>query len=135
MGVRVKIRLCVQNQCAILRALVNSGYETEEPELAIPQNVAEKLGIWPPRKFTLEEAYTAGGLAPIYVVDEEAKVSLVLNDDYVENVKVKLVINPYLDEPIISDHLIDALGIVVISFGKGLWRHRSDPENTIRKSE
>jgi len=60
---------------------------------------------------------------------------LVLNNDYVENVKVKLIINPYLDELIISDHLIDALGIVVISFGKGLWRHRSDPENTIRKSE
>jgi len=59
---------------------------------------------------------------------------LVLNNDYVENVKVKLIINPYLDEPIISDHLIDAFGIVVISFGKGLWKYRSDPENIVRKS-
>jgi len=134
MGVRVKIRLCVRNQCTILRALVNSGYETEEPELAIPQSIAEELGIWPPQKFTLEEAYTAGGLAPVYVVDEDARASLVLNDKYVENVRVKLVINPYLDEPIISDHLIDALGIVVISFGKGLWKHRNDPENIVRKS-
>ena len=134
MAVRVKIRLCVRDRCIVLRALVNSGYESSEPELAIPQKTAEELGLWPPQEFTLEEAYTAGGMASVYVVNEDARVSLALNNHYVENVKVRLVINPYLDEPLISDHLIDALGIIIISFGQGLWRHRSDPKDVVRKS-
>jgi len=134
MGVRVKIRLCVKDKCLRLRALVNSGYESIEPELAVPENVAKELSIWPPQRFTLEEAYTAGGITQIYVIEEDAEVNLVLNDHYVENVKVKLIVNPSLDEAIISDQLIDALGITVISFGKGLWRYKKDPEDMIRES-
>jgi len=45
MGVRVRVRLCVKGHCLILRALVNPGYESAEPELAIPQSIAEELGI------------------------------------------------------------------------------------------
>jgi len=135
MGVRVRVRLCVKGHCLILRALVNSGYESAEPELAIPQSIAEELGIWPSQRFTLEEAYTAGGLAPVYVIDEDARVNLVLSDNnYVEDVKVKLIVNPSLDEALISDQLIDALGIIVISFGKGLWRYKEESEGVIRKS-
>ncbi|HDD26146.1 MAG TPA: hypothetical protein ENF75_03560 [Acidilobales archaeon] len=67
-------------------------------------------------------------------MEEDAEVNLVLNDHYVENVKVKLIVNPSLDEAIISDQLIDALGITVISFGKGLWRYKKDPEDMIRES-
>lgn len=56
-------------------------------------------------------------------------------DDHVlEKVTAKIVINPYIDEPLISDQLIDKPGIVVISFSKGLWRHRSDHENIVRES-
>ena len=42
MGVRVRIRLCVRDRCTVLRALVNSGYESDKPELAIPPSIAEE---------------------------------------------------------------------------------------------
>ncbi|OYT51270.1 MAG: hypothetical protein B6U73_02350 [Desulfurococcales archaeon ex4484_204] len=68
-------------------------------------------------------------------MDEDARVNLVLSDNnYVEDVKVKLIVNPSLDEALISDQLIDALGIIVISFGKGLWRYKEESEGVIRKS-
>jgi len=35
---------------------------------------------------------------------------------------------------LITDVTIDALGIQVVSFGKGLWRHVSDPEGKVRDS-
>ena len=35
---------------------------------------------------------------------------------------------------LLSDYVIDELGIVVLSFRRGLWRHIRDPEGTVRQS-
>ncbi|RLG83661.1 MAG: hypothetical protein DRO40_03910 [Thermoprotei archaeon] len=134
MSVRVKLKICIRGKCVVTSALVNSGYEAVEPELAIPLNLAHDLGLWPPDVIIVEEALTAGGSVPIYIIKDKALVSLALNDRFTDNVKCIIVINPYIDEPLISDQLIDALGIIVISFGQGLWRHISDPVDKIRKS-
>ena len=45
-----------------------------------------------------------------------------------------LVIQENLIEPLITDITIDTLGIQVISFSKGLWRHINDKPNVIRSS-
>jgi hypothetical protein len=45
-----------------------------------------------------------------------------------------LVIDENLNEPLITDATIDELGIAVISFKKGLWRHINGPPNTTRYS-
>ncbi|RLF12286.1 MAG: hypothetical protein DRJ69_01060 [Thermoprotei archaeon] len=45
-----------------------------------------------------------------------------------------LVIHPGLEEPLITDATIDALGIRVESFFKGLWRHVDDPPRLVRSS-
>ena len=50
-------------------------------------------------------------------------------------VECGLVVNPLIDEVLLCDHLIDALGIHVISFGRGLWRHKDDPKGLVRQSE
>ncbi len=134
MGVRVKLRVCVRDKCATTDALVNSGYEAVEPELAVPLGLARDLGLWPSEEIIVEEAFTAGGSVPIYIVKDKALVSLALNNKFTNNIQCTLVINPYIDEPLISDQLIDALGIIIISFGQGLWRHKSDPMDKVRKS-
>jgi len=77
--------------------------------------LARDLGLWPPDVIIVEEALTAGGSVPIYIIKDEALVSLALNDRFTDNVKCVIVINPYIDKPLISDQLIDALGIIVIS--------------------
>jgi len=134
MGVRVKIRIRVGSREIITIALVNSGFESTEPDIAIPVNVAESLGIWPPREFELEEATTAGGIAQLYVLRNVAEVSLILNSKEVSKKGCNLLINPHIDEVLLSDYMIDELGIIVVSFRKGLWRHVSDPENKVRES-
>jgi hypothetical protein len=45
-----------------------------------------------------------------------------------------LVIQRGLFEPLITDVTIDELGIVVLSFSKGLWRHVKDLQTVTRRS-
>lgn len=51
-----------------------------------------------------------------------------------DRVEIDLVIQEGLKEPLITDITIDELGIQVTSFSKGLWKHRKDSHNTIRRS-
>lgn len=41
------------------------------------------------------------------------------------------MIHPGLGEPMIADVTIDELGMQVLSFGRGLWRHASDPPGRV----
>jgi len=77
---------------------------------------------------------TAGGPAHVYVLAERAKVRLILNRPDEPEVECGLVVNPLVSEVLLCDHLIDALGIRVVSFGRGLWRHKDDPEDVVRQS-
>ncbi len=41
MGVRVRVRLRLRSRSAETSALVNSGFETEEPEMVLPPALAQ----------------------------------------------------------------------------------------------
>jgi len=47
---------------------------------------------------------------------------------------VYITVDENLTEPLMTDITIDELGIQVISFGRGLWRHINDPPNIVRRS-
>ncbi len=48
MAVRVKIKITLSNEKSLeTTALVNTGFESIEPQLLLPVKAAEKLGIWP----------------------------------------------------------------------------------------
>lgn len=49
MGVRVSLKLRVGRREVTLSALVNSGFESDSPDIAIPVNTARELGLWPQR--------------------------------------------------------------------------------------
>jgi len=133
-GVRVKILLEIYGKEHEIIALLNSGYESEEPEIALPKDIAEKLGLWPPKEFHLDEALTAGGSISVYTLKEKARMKIKLDERETKPVDCLVVISPTLPEPIISDSAIDALNIVVISYKKGLWRHSTDRPDVVRKS-
>ena len=132
MAIRVKLRLRTGDREVIVSALVNSGFESEELDVAIPVRLAKELGLWPPREFSLEEVRTAGGSVEVYVVPNALKVSL--HEVGGREVTCNAVIDPHLDEVALCDRMIDELGIVAVSFGRGLWRHVSDKPETVRKS-
>ena len=62
----VRVRLAVRNREAgaelHLVALVNSGFETETPQLLLPVRAARELGLWPIGAGARRATYdTAGG--------------------------------------------------------------------------
>lgn len=132
--VRVRIRNPAKNSEIVTRVLVNGGAESDEPIVAITPREAEALGIELDRLEIVEvelasgyaHSYITGDLYPVELLDDEGNV--------LSRINARLAIDPYLTEPLITDATIDELGIVVISFKRGLWRHRDDPPDTVRRS-
>ena len=112
--------------------LVNAGAHSPEPVLVVDEVTARDLG------------YTEGEVVEVSTVDARRRVRLVrdaveltlLGDrgEELSKISAHLVIHPGLEEPLITDTTIDELGISVVSFGKGTWRHTSDPPGRVRRS-
>jgi hypothetical protein len=118
----------------IVVVLVNGGAESEEPVIALRPEDIEDLGI-PLNNFDVVEVELASGKTYNLISRDKVKVELLDEQGNVLSYTYAyLVIDENLNEPLITDATIDELGITVISFKKGLWRHINDPPNTIRYS-
>jgi len=135
MGVRVRIRLEVGDRAVEAPALLNSGFESDGPDIVVPLEVAEALGLWPPTEFQLEEVETAGGDIRLFSFPGRGRLRLLLGTDYEPEITCNILVNPHIDEVLLSDYVIDELGIVVVSFRRGLWRHKEDPEDLVREGD
>jgi len=134
MGVRVRVRIRYGNSVVDTVALVNTGYETDVPEILVPLTVAERLSLWPrlPENTVVESYRTASGIMRVYRVSG-ALVSLVVEGVEKKTVSGYIVISEYVDETLISDQLASAFGIAIEDPAKGLWRLRE--EGIVRQSE
>jgi hypothetical protein len=100
--------------------VVNGGAESEEPVIALRPEDAEDLGL-SLNNFDVIEVELASGKThnltsrKVELPDEQGNV-LFYTYAY-------LVIDENLNEPLITDATVDELGIAIISFRKGLWRH------------
>ncbi|RLF20184.1 MAG: hypothetical protein DRZ82_03045 [Thermoprotei archaeon] len=133
MGVRVRIRIIHGDKTAITSALVNSGFESNEPDICIPLGLAKRLKLWPSTVMKSINALTAGGEVALHLLGK-VRLQLLAGSEVKEDIECNALLNTQVDEVLLSDYVIDELGIVVISFRKGLWRHKSDPPSTIRQS-
>ena len=131
MGVRVRVRIRYSNKEVETVALANSGYESIEPEIHIPLAVAKRLGM-SLETATMERYSVVGSevaafsLGYVYVRAETG-------DKVTEWVKAKAVCVPNEYEVIMSDALIEALGIEIVRAKQGLWRFHG--EERVRESE
>ncbi|ABL78858.1 hypothetical protein [Thermofilum pendens] len=135
MGIRVRVRIVVGERSLETSALLNSGFESDEPDVCIPVALARRLGLWPPQEVRGEDAFTAGGEVTLYVLSAQARIQLLAGGEVKSEAACVLVVNPYVDEVLLSDYVMDELGVVALSFRRGLWRHASDPPSTVRESE
>ncbi|RLF20699.1 MAG: hypothetical protein DRN15_10765 [Thermoprotei archaeon] len=133
MGVRVKVRIEHKGHYVDVVALVNTGFEGDVPEVLIPIDVAERLGIWPnlPEGVVVETYRTASGLMRVYRIGG-ARVRLIVDDEMKEPISSFIVISEFSDEVLINDQMISAMGIVIEDAAKGLWRLRG--EDRVRMS-
>lgn len=134
----MKLKLVVEKTSRDIEvsALVNSGFETDRPQLLIPLRLAEHLGLWPelPAGTHIETYETAGGLTRLYVVPDVLEVSVRV-EETTPGVCCDALISDIEHEVLISDKLGGALEIAIMDLAEGSWRFRSDPSDKVRKSE
>jgi hypothetical protein len=132
--VRVRVRVLWGGKSRTVVVLVNGGAESDEPVIALRPEDVEDLGI-PLNSFDVIEVELASGKTHNLISRDKVKVELLDEQGNVLSYTYAyLVIDENLNEPLITDATIDELGIQVISFKKGLWRHVNDPPNTVRHS-
>ena len=118
MGIRVRVEIRAGEETVLTAALLNSGYEVEEPEIHIPPSLASRLGL----RARASEEYAAVGARIEARILGYVQVRVVAADRSSAWVRAKAVSVEGEDEVLLSDKLIDALGIEPVKPGRGLWR-------------
>lgn len=126
MAVRVKVEIksSFKSHKIVTLAVVNSGYETESPEIMLPYSVAEELGYLPdlPKDARIEKYKLANGSSSSCIkLKDAAKVRVVISGEKAKVVNSDVAILEHAEEVLISDKLTSELGIALIDVGKGKW--------------
>ena len=114
--------------------LVNGGAESEVPVIAVTPSIARDIGL-NIDDMDLIEVELASGVTHNYISRNTVLAQLL--DDVgrvLSQARVYIAVDENLTESLMTDITIDELGIQVISFSRGLWRHVNDPPNVVRKS-
>ena len=135
----VRVKLAVRNRetgaSLELAALVNSGFETETPQLLLPVAAARELGLWPPGPGASRATYdTAGGPVGVWIYPRALVIRVVAEDVEAPEVIADAVVSTVEREVLISDKLTSALQIAIEDAGEGLWRFRFEGLDRLRRS-
>jgi hypothetical protein len=134
MVVRVRVGISWGGKTRNVVVLVNGGAESEEPVVVLKPEDVEELGL-PLDSFDVVEVELAVGRTQSLISRDRVVVELLDEQGNVlSSTSAYIVVDENLIEPLITDATIDALGINVISFKRGLWKHVNDPPSIIRRS-
>lgn len=134
MAVRVKIVIEFGSKTIETVAIANAGYETDDPEILIPQNLA-KYG-WKDimAKAKSFEYKTFMGIVKFKYLGD-AKITAKTSDKLSPCVIAKLFTSNFEKEVLMNDKLIGKLGLVLIDSGLGKWKFIDDTPQKERESE
>ena len=134
MACRVRIRLRRNDKVIETSALVNSGFETDSPDIVIPVELAKRLNLWPPMQFSITVLETGGGEIAAPYHEQAVELELVLSDREPKKCIVNVLIDPHVREVLLSDYVASVLGISLIDLKKGIWRLVDDPLDKFRET-
>jgi hypothetical protein len=136
-GVRVKILIRLAGREVETPALVNSGFETDTPQLLVPVRLLSANLIDPSElgEASIEEYDTAGGPVAMHIYPNSCRVRVVEPDKSSREVTADLVVSYVEREVLIGDALTEELGIIILSPRRGLWRFIDDPYDKTRYSQ
>jgi len=136
LGVRVRVKIATCGRVVESTALVNTGFEADEPQILVPHYllVENNIDIGRLGKPVVLEYDTAGGPTSMYVYPKACRVSVVEPDRVSREVEADLVLSLVEREVLLSDALTEELGIIILSPRKGLWRFIDDPLDVTRSS-
>jgi hypothetical protein len=138
MAVRIRLKLKPRKsgETVDISALINSGFETDSPQLLIPVELARRLTLYPPPiTSSIIEVGTAGGPSKVFLVREALEVWAVTDDREVGPKLVDVLVSPIEEEVLVNDKLTEELGIILLAAGSGKWRFIDDPADKVRYSE
>jgi hypothetical protein len=109
MAIRVRVKLSsIMGKVTIIKALVTTGYESQEPEILIPRSVAEDLGLMPKlpsgsevRNYVLAD----GTVTRLILIPGAVQVWVIENDRVVGGVTAHVAV---------SDNNGQALSLLVV---------------------
>ena len=134
-AVRVKVRVKFDAKELETSALVNTGFETEQPEILLPARLAEALGIYPPKPGSILQEYSVvGGTTAVIKSSEKIDVQLLIEDRETNLIEATALISDKEDEVLISDSLASELKISIEDAKEGLWRIRDESLAKLRSS-
>ena len=114
MACRVRVRLRRGSRCVETSALVNSGFESDEPDVVVPVEGARALGpMAAPRRRRAGRARDGRRGPRGAVLQEGAKLEL-LAEGVSMSLDVCIIVDPYVDEVILSDAVAGELGISIL---------------------
>jgi len=129
--VKVRIKAVSTGSSAEVVALANSGYETETPEIAMPRNLADRLGLRP-QEASRDFYMTAGGPIEVLRFPEAIEIT-VLAGDREEGPVLADAIVMETDEVLLGDKVLGALKLDLVDPARGLWRFRDEPSDVLRQ--
>ncbi|RKX71645.1 hypothetical protein DRP53_00745 [candidate division WOR-3 bacterium] len=134
MAVRVKILIEFGHKAIETVAIANTGYETEEPEVLLPEQLGRSE--WGEMFNSLKsiEYKTFKGVLPFKALGE-ATIRVKAGDRESKPIKAKLLVSGFDREVLLNDKAIGALGISLIRVDIGRWRFTDDPPDKERDSE
>ncbi|MGC8932894.1 MAG: hypothetical protein ACP5KE_05710 [Candidatus Methanodesulfokora sp.] len=136
MPVRVKVELKSTKSGRLVEsiALLNTGFTSDELDVHIPKDLAEKLDLWPPPAgSSLEVLETAGGEVMGCWIKEALRLRVVESDRSSKDLLCNALVSPLEREVLLSDAVIEELEIEILSPRTGLWRFKGE-EKTRRSA-
>jgi len=130
MGVRVQLKIRLNNVEIKTSGLANSGYESDEPEIHIPLALARKLGFGM-EKMTSQKYRVVGSDVNAYRLGK-VRVQVITEDKETPPIEAIAVMVPGEYEVLLSDALIEALSIEILRPKSGIWRFKGEQKE--RKS-
>ena len=126
MAVRVRLRIRKGGREVATSALVNTGFEADEPQLIVPLPLAEELQLLSGGASIEDFSTAGGGLISGYRVEEPVEVELALEDRELPAIRAPITVLPREAEVIMSDKLASDLGVVVLDPWRGIWCLRDE---------
>lgn len=123
MAVRIKVVITGPSGKSLETvAVLNGGFETEEPCVLLPARAAARVLDSPAKRAKKITADVAGGQAEFRVPPERVEVRVRGSDRTGPPTRCEVLISSKDREALLSDSAIDALGVKIESFRRGLWR-------------
>ncbi len=133
MPTRVKVVLRKGDKEIATSALLNTGFTSDQLDVLLPKKLAEVIGLWPPPEGSrIESLDTAGGEVMAYTIPNALRLTVDAGDRRSKEVTCNVVVSLHEKEVLLSDAVIEELGIHIISPRKGIWRFKDDVKD--RKS-